>query len=103
MTIKPVSPVNVRSKMIQPRTNCNIIIWYGKVLGMLSVTFKSHPVLKDEPDPVRSVCTYIPIPYLDDVVVNICVDSTKPISMASVNDSVNVKHGRISADDINTS
>ena len=45
----------------------------------------------------------MPIPYLNDVVVNICVDSTKPMSMASVNDSVSVKHGRISADDNNTS
>ena len=73
------------------------------ILGMVNGTFKSHLVLKDETNPVRSVCTYMPIPYLNDVVVNICVDFTKPISMASVNDSVNVKHGRILADGINTS
>ena len=70
---------------------------------MVSVTFKSQLVLKDELNPVRTVCTYMPIPYLNDVVVNICADSTKPISMANVNDSVNVKHGRILADDINSS
>ena len=33
----------------------------------------------------------MPIPYRNDVVVNICVDTTKPISIASVNDYVNVK------------
>ena len=47
------------------------------ILGMVSVTF-------------------------NDVVVNICMDSKQPISMASVNDSVNVNHGRILEDDINT-
>ena len=41
------------------------------------------------------------IPYLDDVVVNICMDSKQPISMDSENASVNVNHGRISEDDIN--
>ena len=71
------------------------------ILGMVSVTFKNTAVLKEEPNPVRSVCTYMSIPYLDDVVVNICLDS-KPISMASVNASVNGNHGRISEDDINT-
>ena len=94
--------------MANPKTVAGRVGLFGSlisllILGMVSVTFKSHPVLKDEPNPVRSVCTYMPIPYLNDVVVNICVDSTKPISMASVNDSVNLKHERISADDINTS
>ena len=73
------------------------------ILGMVSATFKNTTVLKKEPNTVRSVSTYMSIPYLDDVVVNICMDSNQPISMASVNDSVNVNHGRISEDDINTS
>ena len=30
-TALSVNPVNVRSKMTQPRTNCNIINFYGKV------------------------------------------------------------------------
>ena len=73
------------------------------ILSMVGVTFKNTAVLKEETNPVRSVCTYMSIPYLDDVVVNICMDSKQqPISMASVNDSVNVNHGRISKDDINT-
>ena len=72
------------------------------ILGMVSVTFENTIVLKEEPNPVRSVCTYMSIPYLDDVVVNICMDSKQPICMASMNDSVNVNHGRISEDDINT-
>ena len=72
------------------------------ILGMVSVTFKNTAGLKEEPNPVRSVCTYMSIPYLDDVVVDVCMDSKQPISMASVNASVNVNHGRISEDDINT-
>ena len=73
------------------------------ILGMVSVTFKNTAVFKEEPpNSVRSVCTYMSIPYLDDVVVNICMDSKQPISMASVNTSVNVNHGRISEDDIIT-
>ena len=60
-------------------------------------------VLKEEPNPVKSVCIYMSIPYLDDIVVNICIDSKQPISMASGKNSVNVNLGRISEDDINTS
>ena len=66
------------------------------ILSMVSVTFKNTAVLEEETNPVRSVCTYMSIPYLDDVVVNICMDSKQqPISMASVNDSVNEESRRM--------
>ena len=72
------------------------------ILGMVSVTLKNTAVFEEELNPVRSVCTYMSISYLDDVVVNICMDTKQPISMASVNDSVNNNYGRISEDDIST-
>ena len=75
------------------------------ILGMVSVTLKKDSSAQRRTKSCKIgvyIYVYISIPYLDDVVVNICMDTKQLISMASVNASVNVNHGRISEDDINT-